>query len=110
MQYAPKMQDALRRNILRAMDGLVELTGRPKSHFVIALAGHQSIWARIKKGEKPITTAQYDRVMGGISALWPDAPWPEDIPRPAPDIDAVRKPEALFTKQPAQPEEASYGS
>ncbi len=113
MLYAPKMQEVLRSNVLRAMDELIALTGKSQTQFVIAIAGHQSIWARIKKGENPITTAQYDRIMGGISALWPDAPWPEGIPRPAPDIDAIRKPDALFVKETAeaQPEEtAEHGA
>jgi hypothetical protein len=110
MRYAPKMQDALRANLLRAMNRLVTLTGRPQTQFVRALVGHTSIWARIKKGEHPITTAQYDRMMSGISLLWPDAPWPKGIPRPAPDINAIRRPDALFTREAIQQEDARYGS
>lgn len=110
MNYAPKMQEILRTNLMTAMDALSEAAGRPRTHFVRAVGGHQSVWARIKNGKRPITTSLYDRMMGGISALWPeDAPWPEGIPRPVPDIDAIRRPEALFTKEPAT-EETTYGA
>lgn len=108
MEYAPKMQDLLRSNIITALDAISEATGKPRTHYVIAVGGHQSVWARIKKGRAPITTALYDRMMGGLSALWPDAaPWPESIPRPEPDIAAIRKPEALAPAAPGDTPEVT---
>lgn len=96
MTHAPKMQDLLRDNLIRAVEALAIHRGVALTHVVRAISGHPADWARIKKGESPITTALYDRMMGGVSALWPDsADWPEGIPRPAPEPQSVKRPEFL---------------
>lgn len=96
MNHAPKMADFLRDNVIRAVEELAAHLGIAKTHIVRAISGHPSDWARIKKGDTPITTSLYDRVMGGVSALWPEtAPWPDGIPRPVPEPGAIKRPEYL---------------
>lgn len=96
MTYAPKMQDVLRNNLLVAVEQLAAARGVAKTKLVCAISGHPAVWARIKQGRSPITTALYDRMMGGISALWPDdAPWPEGVLRPAPEPQSVKRPDFL---------------
>lgn len=96
MTYGPKMQDLLRHNLMMAVEQLAAHRGVAKTHIVRAISGHAADWARIKQGSSPITTALYDRMMGGISALWPDnAPWPEGVLRPAPEPQSVKRPDFL---------------
>jgi hypothetical protein len=96
MNYAPKMQDVLRNNLLVAVEQLAVARGIAKTNIVRAISGHPAVWARIKQGRSPVTTALYDRMMGGISALWPeDAPWPDGVLRPAPDPQSVKRPDFL---------------
>lgn len=96
MTYAPKMQDVLRNNLLVAVEQLAAARGIAKTNLVRAISGHPAVWARIKQGRSPVTTALYDRMMGGISALWPDdAPWPEGVQRPAPEPQSVKRPDFL---------------
>lgn len=45
------------------------------------LAGDAKLYYRVAEGGG-FTVATYDRVMGAVSAVWPeDVPWPSDVPR-----------------------------
>ena len=99
MNHAPKMADVLRDNLIRTVEELALHLGIAKTHIVRAISGHPADWARIKRGGSPITTALYDRMMGGLSALWPDqAPWPDGVPRPAPEPQSIKRPDYLEQK------------
>lgn len=99
MSYDPKMQHLLRDNLLLVVEQLSLHRGLPKTSIVRAIWGHPAAWTRVKQGRSPITTALYDRFMGGISALWPDdVPWPDGVLRPPPEPEALKCPEYLEQK------------
>ena len=72
------------RSMLKAISALCDGTGLSRSAVTELLLGDPAFCSRIGGG-KNFTAATYDRLMGGMAAIWPDdLPWPRDVPRPVP--------------------------
>jgi len=82
--HAPPLKDTAQRNVMAATNALSDHTGISLSAIGHTLIGDSTFVVRVHEGTN-FTLSLYDRLMGGLSAIWPpDLAWPEDVPRPAP--------------------------
>lgn len=88
--YSPTLKATARLNIMAVIAAYCDHTGLKRTALSGLLTNDNTFIGRVDKGAG-FTVSIYDRVMGSLSALWPDdLDWPEDVPRPEP---AALKPE-----------------
>lgn len=86
------MEETLRQNLVTVSTKLCEHTNTGPAVLGRQIVNDPSVLVRIGAGEKTFTVRMYDRLMSGMSALWPSGKkWPAGIPRPAPDTNLIEK-------------------
>jgi hypothetical protein len=76
------MEEILRKNMLDLAAAYTYFVGSSPQAIGQAIMKDNTFFRRIAEGAG-FTAATFDRVVAWFDENWPDADWPDDIPRPS---------------------------
>lgn len=81
--YDPQMLSQMRANLAKVFESYREATGFSATFCTEVACGDPKFYRSYQ--EKDFRVGTYDKVLGRLSAVWPDgAQWPDGIGRPEP--------------------------
>lgn len=84
VSFHPPLKATARDRMAAVIEAFCDHTGTSPHSISGLLVNDSKFVPRVLDGSN-FTVGQYDRIMGGLSRLWPrDLDWPADVPRPYP--------------------------